>query len=59
MKYFVLDASVTLAWVIDRATMPYAARIRQLLLTGERAVVPALWRLEIAMHFWSQKGAGC
>ena len=51
MKYFVLEASVTLAWVIDRATTPYAARIRQLLLTGERAVVPPLWRLEIANAF--------
>ena len=51
MKYFVLDASVTLAWLIDRAAPPYAARIRQLLLAGDRAVVPALWRLEIANAF--------
>ena len=51
MKYFVLDASVTLAWLIDRTVPPYAARIRQLLLAGNRAVVPPLWRLEIANAF--------
>ncbi len=51
MKYFVLDASVTLAWLIDRAAQPYATRIRQLLLAGDRAVVPPLWRLEIANAF--------
>ena len=51
MKYFVLDASVTLAWLIDSTATPYAVRIRQFLLAGDRAVVPPLWRLEIANAF--------
>ena len=51
MKRFVLDASVTLAWFLDRPTALYADRIRQLLLRGNRAVVPALWQLEIANGF--------
>jgi predicted nucleic acid-binding protein len=48
---FVLDASVTLAWLIDRETPPYAMRVRHLLLTGSRASVPALWQWEIANGF--------
>jgi len=51
VKRFVLDASVTLAWLIDRSIPAYAARIRQLLLAGDRAIVPPLWRLEIANGF--------
>lgn len=51
MIRFVLDASVTLAWLIDPSIPPYAVRIRQLLLSGDRAVVPPLWRLEIANGF--------
>jgi predicted nucleic acid-binding protein len=45
---FVLDASIALAWFIDRPIAPYATRVRQLLLTGDRAVVPLIWRLEVA-----------
>jgi predicted nucleic acid-binding protein len=48
---FVLDASVALAWSIDRPIAPYAVRVKQRLLNGDRAVVPALWRLEIANGF--------
>ena len=48
MNRFVLDASVALAWFLDRPIPPLAARARQALLTGGRAVVPALWLLEIA-----------
>ncbi|MGB7603345.1 MAG: type II toxin-antitoxin system VapC family toxin [Candidatus Sulfotelmatobacter sp.] len=51
MKRFVLDASVALAWLLDRPTAPYADRVRHLLLGGCRAVVPALWQLEIANGF--------
>jgi predicted nucleic acid-binding protein len=51
VKRFVLDASVTLAWLIDPSMSPYAARVKQLLLSGDRAVVPPLWRLEIANGF--------
>lgn len=51
MRRFVLDASVALAWFIDRPIAPYAVRIQRLLLAGDRAVVPPLWRLEVANGF--------
>lgn len=51
MKRFVLDASVALAWFIDRPTAPYADHIRQLLINDNKAVVPVLWELEIANGF--------
>lgn len=51
MKRFVLDASVALAWFLDRPTAQYADHVKQLLLRGSRAVVPGLWQLEIANGF--------
>jgi len=51
VKRFVLDASVALAWFLDRPIAPYADHVRQLLLRGNRAVVPALWQLEVANGF--------
>lgn len=51
MKRFVLDASVALAWFIDRSIAPYAMHVQRLLLAGDRAVVPPLWRLEVANGF--------
>jgi predicted nucleic acid-binding protein len=51
VKRFVLDASVALAWFLDRPIAPYADHVKQLLLRGNRAVVPALWQLEIANGF--------
>ena len=51
MRRFVLDASVALAWFMDRPIAPYAVRIQRLLLAGDRAVVPPLWRLEVANGF--------
>lgn len=51
MKRFVLDASITLAWFLDRPMAQYAEHVRQLLMRGSRAVVPELWRLEIANGF--------
>jgi predicted nucleic acid-binding protein len=51
VKRFVLDASVALAWFLDRPIAPYADHVKQLLLRGNRAVVPALWQLEIANVF--------
>jgi predicted nucleic acid-binding protein len=45
---FVLDASIALAWFIDRPIAPYALRVQQWRLRGDRAVVPSVWRLEVA-----------
>jgi predicted nucleic acid-binding protein len=51
VKRFVLDASVALAWFVDRPMAPYARRVRQLLLAGDRGLVPSIWRLEVANGF--------
>lgn len=48
MTRFVLDASVSLRWFLDRSVPPYANRIKQLLIAGSLAIVPALWHLEMA-----------
>jgi predicted nucleic acid-binding protein len=48
LKRFVLDASIALAWFLDNPVSPYAVRVKQALLDGARAVVPALWHLEMA-----------
>jgi predicted nucleic acid-binding protein len=51
LKRFVLDASITLAWFVDPVIAPLAVRIQQLLLQGDRAIVPYLWRSEVANGF--------
>jgi predicted nucleic acid-binding protein len=58
VKRFVLDASVALAWFVDRPTPPYAGRVRELLLRGDRAVVPALWQVEMANGFITAERRG-
>jgi predicted nucleic acid-binding protein len=45
---FVLDASVALRWFLDRRVPPYANRVKRSLMNGNRAVVPALWHLEMS-----------
>lgn len=51
MKRFVLDASIALAWFIDPLVAPLAASVQRLLLQGDRAIVPPLWRPEVANGF--------
>jgi predicted nucleic acid-binding protein len=51
VKRFVLDASVALAWFIDRSVAPYAERVKRFLLAGNRGLVPPIWRLEVANGF--------
>lgn len=48
MKYIVLDASVSLGWFVDDPVPPYSGRVKEFLLRDARAVVPALWHLEMA-----------
>ena len=48
MNGFVLDASVALRWFLDNPMPPFANRVKQHLLKGARAVVPALWHLEMS-----------
>jgi predicted nucleic acid-binding protein len=48
---FVLDASVSLRWFLDSTVPAYANRVRNLLIGGALAIVPALWHLEMANGF--------
>jgi len=48
VKRFVLDASVALAWFLDNPVAPLALQVKQALVAGARAAVPALWHLEMA-----------
>jgi predicted nucleic acid-binding protein len=45
---FVLDASVALRWFLDRPVPTYANSVKQFFLKGVRAIVPALWFLEMS-----------
>ena len=51
MNRFILDASVALSWFIDPSITPLGKRAQQLLVNGGRAVVPHLWRPEVANGF--------
>ena len=51
MRRFVLDASVALAWFIDPSVAPMAKHVQRLLVQGDRAIVPYLWRSEVANGF--------
>lgn len=48
MNSFVLDASVALHWFLDHPMPSYANRVKRFFLKGARAVVPALWHLEMS-----------
>jgi predicted nucleic acid-binding protein len=48
VRIFVLDASVALRWFLEDPVPEYAARVRRMLLDGDRALVPIVWNLEIA-----------
>lgn len=48
MKAFVLDASITLGWMLDRPAPPRASLARRLITAGDVPVVPILWRHEVS-----------
>lgn len=48
MSAFVLDASVTLGWLLDRPVPPRASLVRKLILAGQVPVVPMLWSHEVS-----------
>lgn len=48
MTRLVLDASVALAWLVDKPGSPYAIRVQNSFDAGARGLVPALWYLEMA-----------
>jgi predicted nucleic acid-binding protein len=45
---FVLDASVTLAWCFEGQSSDYTEAVLQAVIEGNQAVVPAIWKLEVA-----------
>jgi predicted nucleic acid-binding protein len=45
---FVPDASVALRWFLGHPVPAYANRVKRLLLKADRAIVPALWHLEMS-----------
>lgn len=45
---FVLDASVSAAWLLNDESSAYADRLLKRLAAGAEAVVPAIWRYEMA-----------
>lgn len=51
MKRFILDASVALGWFLDDPVPPYASHVHNELRRGARALVPALWQIEMANSF--------
>jgi predicted nucleic acid-binding protein len=51
VRRFVLDASISLAWFIDNPIPSLAEGLRQDLIGGDKAIVPALWHLEMANGF--------
>jgi predicted nucleic acid-binding protein len=55
---FVLDASVGLAWFLDKAVPPLASQAWRSLQRGDRAVVPLLWILEMANGFVTAERRG-
>jgi predicted nucleic acid-binding protein len=58
LNQFVLDASVGLAWFLDRPVPPLAARAWQALERNARAVVPQLWLWEMANGFATAERRG-
>jgi len=48
LRAFVLDASITLGWMLDRPIPARSALARKLILGGDLPIVPLLWRHEVA-----------
>jgi predicted nucleic acid-binding protein len=47
LKYFVLDCSVTMGWVLDSQKTDYTEEVLDSL-ADNKAIVPSLWELEVA-----------
>ncbi len=58
MSRFVLDASVSLAWFLDRPVPHLAVQIWRGLQQGSRAIVPSLWATEMANGFATAERRG-
>jgi predicted nucleic acid-binding protein len=58
LSRFVLDASVSLAWFLDRPVPELAVKVWQQLQQGARAIVPTLWTVEMANGFATAERRG-
>ncbi|MGH9700250.1 MAG: type II toxin-antitoxin system VapC family toxin [Candidatus Acidiferrales bacterium] len=58
MIRFVLDASISLGWFVDDPVPPLATRVKERMIAGARALVPALWHLEMANGFANAERRG-
>src|SRR2546423_9377081 len=52
MNHFVIDASVTLSWVLADEANADSTAVQNALLKAESVWVPAHWRLEVANAIW-------
>ncbi len=48
MSSLVLDASITAAWCFEDQSTAYAEAVLQAMIEGAEAVVPVVWKLEVA-----------
>lgn len=48
MSAFVLDASITIGWMLDQPVPARASLARKLIIAGDVPVVPVLWRHEVS-----------
>jgi predicted nucleic acid-binding protein len=48
LKAFVLDASVTLGWMLDRPVPARSSQARNLILSGATPVIPVHWNHEVS-----------
>jgi predicted nucleic acid-binding protein len=55
---FVLDASLAMAWCFESEATPYTEAILAQIGQGEKAWVPALWRLEVVNALLKAKRQG-
>lgn len=58
MIRFVLDTSISLGWFVDDPVPLLSARVKELMIAGACALVPALWRLEMANGFANAERRG-
>ncbi len=48
---FILDCSVTMAWFIEDEVTSFTDKIQDSLYWGNQAIVPSVWKLEVANVF--------
>lgn len=57
MSRLVVDASMTLSWLLPDESSASALTVRKEILTAESVWVPAHWRLEVCNSLWMAEPA--